>query len=304
MGKELWYLLVRGVFSKKVSAMVNFYVHEEELGSAIRNGRDYAKVIGIRDFLLLEAIPLSCDGNFNPLEDAVGLSHNVYVGKEMVPYQPKAGQSSFIYPTGIVKSAENGLLELPGDIDHFVVSKPAISRHFTITVVLGNDHLEGIFFHLLGLIPRIDSFTITVKDYCRKKNKAELFISHTLTTKVAIVGFIRRNCADTLENGFVEMSFKTVAGTNCFTLDDHKVLTLKTTDEHLFKLVCASLKFHDIKESDHVHVPWIENKHWHYRPCKSLDRKEFIKFLLQEGFMPCKTFASWMEQLLQGTLIC
>ncbi len=258
------------------------YVFDDHLGAAVYKAKEYAKVAGLRECEPVEAFPISRIGYRKEPEDTERLADGVFLGKSLNTFEEDELDSFFSLPAGILRSAADGILEPEPEEEFVAALGPDEEGFFTLTVVLASNNLEVIFFSLANLLQVIDKLFLAVKDYNGDPKATKHWESALLSGKESILGFIKENKADTLDNGFVELSLYVLEGETCMRLGDDKILTLTTRDERLFKFLHTTIKYYGIREGKKQCMP--RHEHWRYRPYNSLDIVPFQELLVSRGF--------------------
>ncbi|WP_299823391.1 hypothetical protein [uncultured Pontibacter sp.] len=279
MERKLWYLLVKGNVGQEVSALADFYSYGEHLGIAIHKANDCARVIGLTDCQAVEASLLPMAGVTELSMPTERLSADVFVGRGLHTFPESAGEKIFICPTGIVKGATNGILDLESAQQSFRADGPDAAGTYTFRLVLGVGMLEHVFFCLSAQLRGVDRGHLSLKTGSACGSEKEEWITDGPT----LLSFIQRNLPDTLENGFVTLALSASGGETSLCMDKFKRLILKTCDKRLFASLLQSMEMLGIPS----YAGPLRNRQGYltYRPFNSLDSAGLKQKLLQNGFI-------------------
>ncbi|MBF8964074.1 hypothetical protein I0P70_12530 [Pontibacter sp. FD36] len=284
MERELWYLLLEGKLGESVGALGDFYVFGDHLGNALFKASKYAGVVGISACHVVEAFPISRSGILHAPEATEQLACDVFIGRGLNTYFTAIREPGFIYPTGIIKCAADGVLALGTEEGHFTACGPDADGLYTLSLVLGERHLKKAFFLLSEQMEAMDEIQLAIRSYQHAAGKIEHWISAALKDKGSILEFIKKYTSDILENGFVKVSLQATTKHLRLTLDEHKTLKITAQCPSFLEALCRSIIFTGIKQVQVLTGLSQSGAHWHYRPQTAMDEASLKRLLKANGF--------------------
>lgn len=282
--KEFWYCLTHGLISKRRGAYANFYVYGEHLGEAYDLVLRNADKVGLTNCDLVEAQRLDTLDDFMLPEECGEISPEVYFKPELSVYRIKKKQKHYFYPTGIVKSTEDGENDAELIKNQFVAYPKDENGIYSFSMSPDKYLLGTLFFQSFDFIPSVDSIALFIEPEWDNEKETELWINKSMTDKHSIIEFLSKNISNTLNNGFVTTAVFCKIGETNLLIDSHKLLKLKTKDESVFNRFGKKIMDLGYKQTRNFYALEHGFYHWHYRPADSLDKKKFREHLTENGF--------------------
>ncbi len=230
----------------------------------------------------LKLLSLTEDGYAIP-EGTIEIDKGVFMKTGVHIYPLTDPKSSFIPPTGIIKSTEDGDYEYELITDAFVAYAKNENDIYQFELVAGKQKLVTTFLKSIDFLPGVDGFWIYIWNHWDNR-QTELWASNNISNKKTSIEFLLKNKLNTLENGYVDCVVHSKIGETNLVLDDHKKIQLYTKDETLFNDFgekIMNLGFRQTKEFYNLEHGFY---HHHYRPASSLNRKDFTKLLMSNNF--------------------
>jgi hypothetical protein len=280
---QYWYFLIGGQSDDTSGLIGNFYAYGQHCGDALDNALSAAIDTGYLHPEASEAARLDNLEEFEEPDDLVQLTELVFTGAKNYSFPLNTEEPEFISPTGIIKSTEDGQLDYEIIKPGFMAYRNEESDFFLFELVADKSKLIPTFFEALSFIPTPDTMAIHIKGHW-EGGQSELW-SFDLTNDIDyLLDFLTREQANTLDNGFIELSIFSLNGQTKLTLDEHKKILLQTKDEVLFADFGHNIMDLGFTQTTDLHSLEFEFYHWHYRPADSLDASDFRILLLDQGF--------------------
>jgi hypothetical protein len=191
-------------------------------------------------------------------------------------------EKEFIPPKGIVKSTDDGDYDYSLIEDGFVAYGKNEEGIFEFELVAGIDRLSETYLQAIQILPRMERFYLYLKEHW-ENGEEELWASGTIATTNDVLTFLNKHRENILENGHVSCTVQEAYGST-LTLDDHKKIQFRTSDENLFNEFGKKIMNLGFKQLKTLYDLEFGYYHWHYRPFNSLSRPDFINLLREERF--------------------
>ncbi|MBN1639360.1 MAG: hypothetical protein JW866_10350 [Ignavibacteriales bacterium] len=284
MNKQFWYFLIHGLLGKRKGAYANFYSYGEHLGDALDLTLKNTSTVGLTDCDLIEAQRLDTFENFELPKECEKISKDVFFKPGLSIYKIKKNEENYIYPTGIVKSSDDGEYDAELIKNQFVAYSKDANGIYTFLMTPDKYLIEDLFFKSFDFIPSVDSVALFIEAEWDNEESTELWINKSLTERQPIIDFLINNIPKTINNGYVSTVVCCAKGETNLVIDSHKHLKLTTKDESVFNNFGKNIMDLGYQQTQDFYSLEYGYYHWHYRPADSLDKMNFREYLTKNGF--------------------
>lgn len=282
MNLEFWYFLLEGEYDKDAGVFGSFFAYGTHCGEALHFASDAARINNFINPRVVEAERLDIIPEYVSPDDLVVVNDRVSMKPNVHTYSSVEEEKQFVPPNGIVKSTNDGEYDYSLIKDGFVAYAKNDQGMFEFELVTGIDRLVETFRQAIQVLPRVELFYFYLQDHWENGTE-ELWASSTISDKNEVLAFLTRYRENTVENGYVKCVVQEGHGST-LTLDDHKKIQFRTTDEGLFNEFGKKIMALGFKQLETLYDLEFGYYHWHYRPFNSLSRSEFSKLLKAENF--------------------
>lgn len=284
MKKQFWYFLIHGLIGKRKGAYANFYSYGQHLGDALALTLKNTNKVGLTGCDLIEAQRLDSIEDFHLPGECEEIVSDVFFKPGLSIYKIKENEENYIYPTGIVKSSDDGEYDAEFVKNQFVAYSKDENGIYTFLMTPDKYLLKDLFFKTLDFIPIVDSVAFFIEAEWDNEESNERWINKSLTEKKSIIDFLTTNIPNTLNNGYVSTVVYCTKGETNLVIDSHKHLKLTTKDESVFNNFGKKIMDLGYSQTRDFYSLAYGFHHWHYRPADSLDKKSFRGYLTRHGF--------------------
>lgn len=284
MKTQFWYFLLTGKKDKQSGVFANFYTYGQDLGKALERTKIVARETqNIFDSDAIEACRLDNLEEFEIPEDTIEVAKGVFMKAALHSFPLKDSEQSFVPPTGIIKSTDDGEYDYELISDAFVAYNKDENDIYEFELVADKSKLIDTFIKAIDFLPSVDSFWIYIWNHWND-SKTELWAGKNIVDKKGAVDFLLQHKSDTLENGFLDCVVHSKIGETNLTLDDHKKIQLHTKDQRLFNDFGETISDLGFKQTKEFYNLEFGYHHYHYKPADSLSRDSFKGLLRNNNF--------------------
>ncbi|HEY6186880.1 MAG TPA: hypothetical protein VIW80_04315 [Pyrinomonadaceae bacterium] len=256
-----------------------FWSWANHLGEAIDKVLRACRSMGIENATASEADPF----DFAALPDHVIHDEKLDVFfAEARHFFPTTVEGSFIPPTGIIKSCQDGELD-------YELIREGFSQMirgdglYEVEAVIGRDQLFETFVALVRRLPSIRVFWIKIAADWEDKGREEFLVNEDLDSAESITDFLTAHAKDTVPNGHVALTAYSKVGQTNLVIDTHKTIKVLTKSAKVQSKMVARLKKLGFVELPEFYSLEYGYYHWHYRPTRSKSRSRFVAALKLAG---------------------
>lgn len=290
MKTQFWYFLLIGKRDEKSGVFANFYTYARDFGEALERTKLVAKEThNIFDSNAIEACRLDTLEEFEIPAEAVEVDKGVYMKTALHSFSLTDSEQSFVPPTGIIKSTDDGEYDYELITDAFVAYNKDENDIYEFELVADESKLIDTFMRAIDFLPSVDNFWIYIWNHW-DDGKTELWAGKNIVDKKGVVHFLLQHKSDTLENGFLDCVVHSQVGETNLTLDDHKKIQLHTKDLNLFNDFGKNISELGFKQTKEFYNLEFGYHHYHYKPANSLSREDFKGLLRNNNF---EKIAEW-----------
>jgi hypothetical protein len=282
MSLEFWYFLLEGQYDKETGVFGSFFAYGTHCGEALYFASDAARIHNFINPRAVEAERLDIIPEYVPPDDLVVVTDKASMKPNAHTYPLDVEDKQFVAPKGIVKSTNDGEYDYLLIEDGFVAYAKNEQGIFEFELVAGIDQLIEAYMQAIRVLPRVELFYFYLQEHW-ENGEEELWASSTISDTDAVLAFLTKYRENTVENGYVKCVVQEGYGST-LTLDDHKKIQFRTSDESLFNEFgkqMVTLGFKQLKTLYNLEFGYY---HCHYRPFNSLSRSEFVNLLIAEQF--------------------
>jgi len=216
-------------------------------------------------------------------DELIKVSENVFMRPAIHSFPFDDPDKEFIPPNGIVKSVFEGEYEYDLIKENFVAFGADENGIFKFELVLAKENLIDTFINSIEFLPTIDGIWIYIKNYWESE-LTELWVAKHFTDKQTVIGFLKEQKKNTLENGYLDIVVHSLKGDTNLTLDDHKKIQLNTKNEEVFNEFIGRIIDLVYEQTRDFYNLEFGYHHFHYRLVDSLTRSEFKQMIIDNKF--------------------
>jgi len=282
MNLEFWYFLLEGQYDDNTGVFGNFFAHGTHCGEALNFAFEAARIDNFINPCVVEAERLDIIPEYVPPDDLVVVTDRASMKPNAHTFPLNENDRQFVPPKGIVKSTNDGEQDYSMIEEGFLAYAKNEQGIFEFELVAGIDNLVETYMQAIQALPEVELFCFYLQEHWEKGTE-ELWASSTITDNNGVLAFLTKYRENTLENGYVKCVVQKGYGST-LTLDDHKKIQFRTSDESLFNEFGKTMMALGFKQLEALYDLEFGYYHWHYRPFGSLSRTRFVDLLRAERF--------------------
>lgn len=282
VNEKEWYIFLEGEYEGK-GAFANFYCKTEGIGEAIDLIKPLAKKEGIYNLKFIETTRIDNLEGFEYPDKIIDLSQQVKMTQALSLYEKKENEYSFTPPNGIIFDTVEGEYDIEKIEECFVAYDKNDLGIFELELVIDENNLEHVFYLTTKFLPEINGFWIWICNHWEDKTR-QLFVNKEFTVLDSILGFLKSNTENTIDNGFIDIVIHSIQGETNLTLNEHKKISLHTKSEEIFNDFIGKVIDLGYEQTKDMYNIEFGYHHWHYISGKGYRREDFCNFLLENNF--------------------
>jgi len=185
---QFWYFLVYGKQDDQTGVFANFYTYGQHCGDALERTKLVANMQNILDSEAIEACRLDTLEEFDLPEDVLEFDKGVFMKTNLNAFPLIESEHSFVPPTGILKSTEDGEFDYEFIKDAFVAYEKNENGIYELELVADKSKLIHTFIQTIDILPSVDGFWIYIRSHW-DDSKTELWVCKDISNKKSAVEF-------------------------------------------------------------------------------------------------------------------
>lgn len=281
MGKTLYICLVEEQNDKESFYQV-YWARALHAGEAIQKMLDAAGDNG-----LLNPIPRECDpcdapnpeGEVEPSPDA-----DVFWLTDLYCFPP---EPRFVLPVGVIASWEEGGHRFAEILRGYTMVKHNDGL-ISIDVNAENDDLFPLYEKMIHLHQEYKVFWYILHGHWDDEGEDRFLVNNKLNTPDRIIGHLRDNRTNSVQNGFVTLTAYLEEGATNLNISDHKRIAVRTYSDAIAEGYSKMLEQSGYSRAAELISIDSEMRHWHYRVSGSMPKKQLEEMLKHSDFSDWK----------------
>lgn len=258
----------------------NYWARASQMGEAIqmifsaakRNNLQYPNLLSCDPY---EIKNLDCEVSPDSKADVFWMTSNCY-------FPPEEGKT-FILPTGIIPSSEEGEYSIDEISQGYQIEtnkEGMISIHVNVEA----GEIIPLYNQLINLNQNYKVFWYVLHNETNSEAEKKFLVNEDLNSPEKILKHLRENEKNSIQNGFVSLTAFLEEGSTNLTISDHKRFAILTYSKDMANQYRLTLENADYPQINKLKSIEFGMHHWHYRLPGSLPNEELEVFLKSSGF--------------------